>query len=1077
MSVARFSVNQVVLVNLLFILFMATGLFVYRALPVDVYPNVSLDQAVIDTLWWGASAEEVERLITKRIEDEIKEIAGIARLTSKSHPDISRIVIKWDEEMNARELEVAFQDLRERLDRVTDLPSEIEGPHLVRLTLAEVFPIVQVVVADETGHGERVFRQIARELRDDLADLNGVAKVVNMAGRDREIHVLLDKPALEKYGLTVGEVGAIVSRSNRNVPAGTLKLGPDELTIRAIGDVAQAEQLANIVIRKSPTGSHVRLGDVAEIKHDFERQLFGTLYRGHPCYILNVAKQRNADSVKVRNSVEERLEAWRKRVPSGIRLDMTADSTIMIRERIGVLKRNLLVGMVFVFCTLWMFIGARNSILAIIGIPFSFLCAFLFMYLIDVSINVVSVFSLVLVSGLIVDDAIVVLENIYRHIESGKPLRQAIIDGANQVMWPVCASAATTAAAFLPMLIMTGVLGKFFAIVPKTVTVALLASLFECLIILPAHYLHWGPRRGKGKGLHRRSDDVPADSSETGDAGRPSRFRRVGARLLSAYDGLLDGVLRRRYLFFACLIALSVLAFQARKLLIVELFPQDFPVFLTDVVTRPTSSLEETRRVVQQLSPVFDRFCPETIRSYHVAVGLQFDENGRVTRLPNVAQVWLELTQSEEAQRRPEAIVRRVDRALREHLVQTGDTDVQSLYLWPAQSGPPLGKPVAVRIEYHDYTVSRQIADEIKAFLGGIPGVNNIDDDLKLGHKQVRFKLKEEVASELGLTFLDVATALRAANDGLVVSTFKDPRYDEDVHIRVMYQDRYRKQIEDLSDVDIKTPLGGMVEVRDVADVSMGQGYALLRHYGGKRSVIVTADVDAETTDATRVNDAILTRFGSLAERYEGMRLVAGGQFEETHRSFASLRWAAIIGIMVMYLILSTQFRSYLQPFVVITAILFAAVGMMVGLIVNEYPFSVITAIAMVGLFGIAVNDSLVLVDFVNQERAAGTPIGEALRQSCHVRARPIILTTVTTVAGLAPMALGVGGYSKIWSPFAMAICWGLAFSTAMTLVLVPALYWIADDLKVRLSAGLRGREEGHSEEIVVASDTPPRKP
>ncbi len=1048
MSLAKFSVNQVVLVNLLFLLFVVAGVFVYTILPVDVYPNVSLDQAVVDTYWWGASAEEIERLITKRIEDEFEDVAGIARLTSKSHPDVSRILVKWDEEMTPQELEAAFQDLRERLDRVTDLPTDIEGPYLTRLTLDEVFPIVQVVVADETGHGERVIRQISRELRDDLADLEGVAKVVNITGRDREVHVLLDKPAMEKYGLTVAEVGALLSRSNRNVPAGTLKLGPDELIIRAIGDVERAEHLADVIIRKSPTGSHVRLGDIARIEHDFERQLFGTLYRGHPCYILNIAKQLRADSVDVRNRVADELAHWRHRVPAGIELAMTADNTMMIRNRIGILKRNLVVGLVFVFCTLWMFIGARNSILAIIGVPFSFLCAFIFMYLINVSINVVSVFSLVLVSGLIVDDAIVVLENIYRHVEQGKPLRQAIIDGANQVVWPVCASAATTAAAFLPLLIMTGVLGKFFAIVPKTVTVALLASLFECLIILPAHYLHWGPRQGKGSGLGE-----PTDAEAASGAKRPGWLSRLGQWALRVYDGMLAGILRWRYLMLACVVAVTVVGFQVRKLLIVELFPQDFPVFIADVVTRPTSSLDETRRVVQAMTPAFDQFVPGTIRSYHLAIGLQFDEDGRVTRLPNVAQVWMELTQTEEAERTPEAVVRRVDRALREHLAKTGETDVQMLRLWPAQSGPPLGKPVAVRIEYRDYNVCRQAADEIKAYLATIPGVSGIDDDLRPGHKQVRFKLKEEAASELGLTFYDVATALRAANDGLIVSTFKDPRYDEDVHVRVMYEDRYRKAIDDLGDVDVKTPSGAMVKVRDVAELSMAQGYALLRHFGGKRAVFVTADVDTEITDSSRVNDAVLARFKSLEDRYEGLRLLAGGQFEETHKSFDSLRWAAAIGVMVMYLILASEFRSYLQPLVVITAIVFAAIGMMTGLIINGYPFSVVTAIAMVGLFGIAVNDSLVLVDFVNQARARGFEVGEALRRSCHIRARPIILTTLTTVAGLLPMALGAGGYSKIWSPFAMAICWGLTFSTAMTLVLVPAFYLVADDLKNWASA------------------------
>ncbi|MBN1344943.1 MAG: efflux RND transporter permease subunit [Phycisphaerae bacterium] len=1067
MSLAKFSVNQVVLVNLLFIVLLVVGGIVYATLPVDVYPNVNLDMAFIDAFWWGASADEIERLITKRIEDEIKDVAGILRLESKSHPDIGRIVVKWNEELTPQEMEAAFQNLRERLDRVTDLPKEVDGPYLTRVTLDEQFPMVQVVVADASGHGERVFRQIAREIKDDLADLDGVAKVLNITEREREIHVLLDKPKLEQYGLTVAEVGAILSSSNRNVPGGTLTLGPDELSIRAIGDVDRAEQLADIIIRKSPTGAHVRLGDIAEIKHDFERQLFTTLFQSHHCYILNVAKQRQADSLDVRNRVAQRLEEWRQRVPKGIKLELTGDSTNMIRDRIGILEKNLVFGSVLVFCVLWLFIGARNSILAIIGIPFSFLCAFIFMYLIDVSINMVSVFSLVLVSGLIVDDAIVVLENIYRHVEQGKPIRQAIIDGTDQVMWPVVSSAATTVAAFLPLLIMTGILGKFFSIIPKTVTVTLLASLFECLIILPAHYLHWGPR------APHRDPSAEQDSQTLESPPRASKWawlREIRTSALSAYDRMLAAVLRQRYLLLIGVVSVSVVLIQARKLLIVELFPQDFPLFIADIVTRPTSSLEETQRVVETLTPVFDRFVPDTIRRYHLSIGIQIDDSGRATRLPNYAQVWMELTQTEEAQRAPEAIVRRVDKAIRDHLAKTDNRDVQSVHMWPAQSGPPLGKPVAIRIDYHDLAVSRQVADEIEAFLATIPGVTAINDDLQLGHKQVRFTLKEDVASELGLTFLDVATAIRAANDGLIVSTFKDPAYDEDVHVRVRYQEQYRQSVDDLGDVDVKTPTGAMVKLRDVADVSMGQGYALYRHHNGKRAVLVSADVDTEITDSSRVNNAVLAKFKSVEDRYEGLRLVAGGEFEETHRSFESLRWAGVIGLMLMFLILASQFRSYLQPFVVMTAVLFASIGMMLGLIVNGYPFTIVTGIALIGLFGIAVNDSLVLIDFVNQRRARGLPATEALRQSCHIRARPIVLTTLTTLAGLLPMALGAGGYSKVWSPFAMSICWGLTFSTAMTLILVPALYLIADDFKRRFAPASRNDDQA---ELPAAVEDP----
>ncbi len=1051
-SPARFSVQQVVLVNLLFVVFIVAGVVVYHALPVDVYPDISLDTAVIRTDWYGASAEDVERLITKKIEDEVEDVAGLSRIVSYSQQDFSAVGVKFDEELKPEAFEASFQAVRERLDRVQDLPDTAEPPELTRLTVGEIWAVVQVGVIDEAEVGEKVIRQIARNLKDRLREVEGVAKVRITGDRERQLHVLVDKDQLEKYGLSLTDVAQILSTTNQNIPAGTLEITADgaapgadgtdasdgELVMRAVGDLAAPEALRDVIIRKSPTGAHVRLGDLAEIREGFERRIFDARFDGKPCMLLDVAKEHQADAVELRDRIDAFLTEYQeKHVRNGVRIAFTNDSTVMIRSRLNVLKRNLGVGMILVFSAMWMFIGLRNSMLALVGIPFAFLCAFLFMWMIDVSINAVSVFSLVLVSGIIVDDAIVVLENIYRHVQEGKPLQAAVIDGTGEVLWPVCTATATTLGAFLPMLIMPGVIGKFFAIIPKTVTVALIASLFECLIILPAHYLDWGPRGKKKVGRDRLDHERPAGS-----------IARLGLKLRGAYERLLTEVLGVRYLFAVVLVVAVVFAMQASRFLRVEMFPSDFPLFIVDVNARPEASLRETTRITDRMFTVFDEF-PDDIRRYSCGLGVQFNEDSQLLQRPNIAQVWVELSQQAQEKRDPEAVMNAVRDALLAWMARTPDHGIESIRVWPIQDGPPVGKPVAIRVEHNDYGVAAGIAERIKGRLRQIDGVYDVTDNLDLGQHEVRLTLDEAQAAEHGLTFLDAATVLRGANEGLLAGIYKDTEYDEDVDIMVKYARGYRRSINDMLDADVRAPDGALVKLGQIASVQFDQTYAALYHYNTRRAVLVTANIDTERgADATSVNRLIQAEFSPLTEQIDDLNIVSGGQYEETHKSFASLRYAAVISVCVIYLVMAAQFRSYLQPIVVIMAIVFGAVGMTLGLVAHGYPFSVVTAVAMVGLCGVAVNDAIVLISFVNDERNRGTPVFEAVCIACRRRARPIVLTTVTTVLGLLPMALGLGGYSKIWSPFATIMCYGLSAATVLTLVLVPAFYMMVDDVK-----------------------------
>lgn len=1038
MSLAKFSVNQAIFVNLLFLIFVFAGGAMYMQLPVDVYPDLSLDEAWIQTPYVGASPESVEQYVTRQIEEEIQDIPGVTRIDSSSESNISRIFVKFNEDLSDLDYEAAFQELRNRLGQVTNLPSGAEEPLLTRITVSEVWPIVQVVIMDDGTGNERLIHEVTRDLKDKLRDIEGVSKIKDVGLREREIHILINKHALEQYQLSLQEVANVLRSSNQNIPGGSVGAGGEESLVIGEGNVEAPEDLGNVIIRKNPGGGHVYLRDIATIREGFQRRTTISRYMGKKCAFLYVAKRRNADSITIRNEVNDTLARYRETsLPPGVAIDLFADSTLMISSRLDVLKKNMAFGLVLVFTVLWMAVGARNSMLAVVGIPFSFLCAFIFMAAIKVSINGVSVFALVLISGMVVDDAIVVLENIYRHIQRGESIKQAVIRGTDEVAWPVVTSALTTIAAFLPLLIMTGMIGKFFSIIPKTVIVTLLASLFECLIILPSHYLHWGQR------LKRHPEhDLASRPQQTRPAWRE--------RAMVLYRQVVEQSIAHRYLSLAVLGALGLCTYQASRSLVVELFPSDFPTLVATFNIKPEASLEQTDFVCQKLMPMFDELKAKGYaKTFSSSVGFQITKDNQMKQRPNLAQIWSELHQGADGSFDPSEVMEETHDRMVEFARSHPEFDIENLNIWPIQDGPPIGKPVAIRVEHHDYDRLRRIAGRIRARLQQIPGVFDISDNLDVGQRELRVTLREQEASEFGLTFRDVLSTLSAANEGVVVGTYTDHDYEQDLDIKLMYHEDFRSSADDLLAIDIKSPITqALIHLRQVADLRYEQGYANHFHHNGKRAVVVTADVDTAVTDSERVNRIMQSEFGALAEGDDQLTISAGGQFKETRESFESLKKAGLIAIALMYLILAAQFKSYIQPAIVLSSLTFGTIGMIMGLVINGYPFSVITGIAMVGLFGVMVNDAILLVTFINAERGAASSVHEALVKGCMVRVRPIILTTVTTVAGLLPMAIGIGGYSKIWSPFATSICWGLTCATILILVLLPALYMIIEDLK-----------------------------
>ena len=1054
MSLPGFSVRQVVLVNLIFIIALIAGVQTSRRIPVDMFPDISFNTALVSTLWIGASPKEVERLVTKKLEDEINGISGIKEMVSVSGSGLSEIYIEWQESLSDLDYQAALNDLRGAIDRANELPNDAEQPILRELSVSETYNVLMVAVTDVGGVGEFAQREVARDLKDRLERIPGLRRAQLRGDREREMRILVDKQRALQYDLTLAEIDAVIARNNQNFASGTFtNRGSQEIAVRGMGSFESAASLASTVVKKNRDGVHVLLSDVAQIVDDFEDRRMSGRYNGDPAILIGISKESGTDIVELSNVVEAYVDEYRPSVPRGLELNLTWNLAKYVDFRLDIMKSNLVIGVVFVIFVLWLSVGFRNAMLAIVGVPFSFLAAMILFPYFDITINSLSIIGFVMVSGMLVDDAIIILENIYRHVEEGVPLKEAAVRGAEEVMWPVIAAVATTMAAFIPMLLITGPSGEFMSILPKTVIVCLLGSLFEALIVLPAHYVDFGSRR-------KVSDERIRDTSE-GLLRLALRARlRVDRGIdewRNRYLGAQAQVLEHRWAFVGMSVAALFFALSLSRHVPVDLFPSDFNMVIVTVEGPTDFGVTQTEETVRNMEDALETARSE-LTDVMGFVGFSVDSDDNPMFGENLGVIYLTFPNNRKNAADPNRILNLVRVELERYRDANADR-VVTLRVVPPRNGPPIGTPVAIRIQSEDYVVAKQIAEEMKAELEKIPGVFNIEDNLTLGPRELRVKLDEHRASIHGLSFEDVGIALMAANEGLVSSTFKHPNSDEDIDIRVLLQEDQRRSISDLLDVSIRTPDGYRVKLGDVAGIEVERDYLDFYHYDGQRAVVVYAEVDNDQATSISVNSEMEAKFSELAVRYPAVDVIYGGEYQITDDSFGQMRQAFILALIAIYGILAAQFRSYVQPLIVMSVIGFSFIGVIMGNYLLDYSLSMFVIYAMVGLAGIVVNDSLVLIDFINHERARGASAVDAIRSASGKRFRPILLTTVTTVAGLLPMALGVTGKSVVYGPFAASIVFGLSVASVLTLFLVPALYLGLDNARDYVRGRLAGSD------------------
>ncbi len=1017
-ALPRFSVSQPVLINLLMIGIFVGGFFAIFGMPQELNPNISFNWVFATVDYPGASPQEVEDLVAIPIEEELDKIEKVTEIHSTAGEGWAFFLVKFDE-MSDSDFTTKMQETRLQIDSAR-IPEEAEVLEFMDFGSDDFLPVLSIGITFE-GDPE-VAAAMADELEDEIEAIGDVAKIQVSGLEDREIWVEVDPIKLNGQGVTLGTVVQVLARRNVNFPGGSINVGRSEYQVRAVGRFESPEEIERAVLKTDPAGRIVYLGDVATVTRVRAEDTVISRLNGKPAITISVSKKAGGSTFEVVDKIKDIVEKYQERSPEGIDFSVTIDTTRYISRILGVLRNNALIGIVFIFAILLVFLGAANAGLAALGIPLSFMITFILMYLTGSTINGSTVFAMIMVLGIIVDDAIIVLENVHSHRQQGKSLRDAVVDGASEVIGPVTSGILTTIAAFLPLMLLPGIMGKFMRVIPFVVSLALLASLFEATVILPSHLHDWtgGSRRHKKK--------------EFG----------FYLWLRERYERVLRKALRLRYPVLGAMVLLILVAFVMIPLVGVEMFGSENLGHFTVLLKFPEgTSLEETDRIVRKVEAAALSLPAHELKYVEASSGLYQGNNEWLVR-KNVGQVVVSLVRDEGKRRPIDAVIR----ALRDSVSDI--SGISSIEFEKPSSGPPSSKPVSVRLtgKYMDELRSAMV--DFKDVLAGIEGVYDIGDDFPQGTQEIRIKIDEERASLYGLSTQDIALELRTAIAGLTATTFRDG--DEDIDVVVKLREDLNNSLESVRALRVNTFTGASVPLSDVASITVHDTMSEIKRRNLKRTIIVQADIDPSTTSVDRAVGEAASRFDEIERRYEDVQIEIGGEFEEFSDFLSDLQRLFVIGLILIYLILGTQFRSYVQPLTILFIVPFAFIGAMVGLMVAGDKFGIVTLFGFVALAGIVVNDAIVMISFINNARREGKDRWESIVSGGVQRLRPIILTSVTTIGGLLPTCVGIGGTSAVWRPLANTIAWGLVFSTVLTLLMLPCVLAIVDDIKGRIT-------------------------
>ncbi len=1041
-SLIRFAVGNPVAANLVFLAILVVGGLTIGTLPREVFPDFARQGVEVQVVFPNASPEEVERLCTIPVEEAADGVEGTYQITSYSQQDWARVLVEL---RDGTDLQQYLDELRMEVDAIEDWPEDAEEPRLFEQRVQ--FPVVTVNLFGNLG--ERETRRVAEDLRDRIKRVPHVAAVQMFGVREPELWVEVEPAVLERHGLSLAELSAALGAQVRDLPGGTLQTEAGEVRLRVLGEETDPEALGRRPVRALPDGTVLRLADVASVSRGFERTRTHSRYNGFESVSLNVTKDDRGDIIDMVDEIEALVEEARPGLPAGLSVGISSDFSIYVENRLNTLLQSGLFGLALVLVILWVFLDARVALMTALGIPAAITGGVILMGMLGITMNMLSMFAFILVLGMIVDDAIVVVENCFRHLERGLPPREAALRGATEVAWPVLTTVTTTVTAFSAMLMIEGELGQWMEPVPWVASLTLAASLIEALAVLPSHFAEWMPAPDPAQAAQgEEAAAAPAAPADDAEAARAAAAGRWYGGLLRGYQGLLAACVNHRY--SVLLAAFGALAcagavFHSGHLKFVLLPRFEAKLFMVNLEAPTSYSLDQTREVVAEVDRAVAALPPEELESFVALSGATYADQTNYRTGLHLGQIFVELAEGGERTRSTAEI----QQDLRERIGQPAG--LVSLDFSEPNAGPA-GSPIELRLSAADPETRAAATRAVMDYLAGFPGVVDLKNDLLPGPREIRLRLTDE-GRMLGFSEALLARQVLGAFAGDRAAILRLERDPADLLVR--QPEAARRDFRALRELRVQAPGGASLPLERVAVLEEDRGLAEVVRRDRQRSVTITADVraDANARDILARLDA---DFADLDTRFPGAAMTAGGDQAKTVESIASLVRALGVAFVVIYFLLAFLFASYLQPLVVLLSVPFAALGVVFGFWGIGEPLSFMTMLGLLALSGVAVNDALVLVDFVNRQKEAGRDARSAVLQAGAVRMRPVLITSLTTIGGLVPLAFFSSGQARFLSPMAQALIFGMVTATLMTLLLVPAGYLVLEDFAA-LGRRLRG--------------------
>jgi multidrug efflux pump len=1026
--------RQVTVLTLMVFILIA-GIYCYITLPRENFPDITIPYVFVTTTYEGVAPEDMEELISIPIERKLKGISDVEEIRSTSAEGISTVAVKF---MPSVDIDDALQKVRDKVDQAKkDLPGDLPDDPVIQEVNFSDLPVIRVVLSGPFSL--RRLQQFAEDMEDRLESIPGVLDARLSGGLEREIHVEFDLDRVGAYRVPFSSLINAVSKSNVNMPGGSMDIGQAKYLVRVPEDFQNPAEIFSVVAFVRD-GKPVYLRDVAFIKDSYKDPITRSRINGEKSVTLAIQKRSGENIVEVTDQVKAIVKEMKAILPPNLNIDLTSDMSNDVRLMVADLENNILSGLILVVAVILLFIGGRSAVFVALAIPYSMLITFILLAAFDVTLNMVVLFSLILALGMLVDNGIVIVENIYRHIQQGMSRQEAALTGANQVAWPVITSTITTLGAFMPMLFWPGIMGEFMGYLPETLIMALTASLFVALVINPV--------------LSARYQSVKTVKPEKKKPSKEPFVKRV-------YLVLLTWSLNHRLLIvltaFLLLIGAILLygAFGKGS----EFMPDTEPRRAYVHVKAPEgTNLDASDTLVQLVENIVSKY--EDIRYVISNIGAEggdpFSQGGTGTHINRVA---LDFKDFHDRKTLSSTVVKEI-REKTLGAVRGAEVQVEK-----EKEGPPTGAPVNLEISGKDIHVLGELAAKIRKKIKDIPGLVDLKDNFVKGKPEIRVRVDKEKAALMGLDTYTIAYTVKTAINGAKVGVYREGKDEYDIIARLPERDRH--SLESLKRITVSGPKGEPIPLTSLANITLSSGLGAIMRLDQKRVVTISGDVSGRlANDVIKDIEALLK---TDVEWPRGYFYRFTGEQEEQAKSAAFLSKAFVAALFIIFLVLVTQFNSFMTPFIILTSVLLSLIGVFLGLLITDTAFGVImTGIGVISLAGVVVNNAIVLIDYYNQLKERGMAARDALIKAGLVRFRPVMLTAVTTILGLLPMATGISfdfrnfawdignESSQWWGPMAVAVIFGLAVATLLTLVVVPVLCSIQNSIQERFKRGSR---------------------